>query len=69
MARGVNLGGRSRVDPAGKTNRRPFGGTNRRPKTEVPVPQRYGRMAKDCSPHSYGQRYRRSRRGGRGGRY
>ena len=62
--RGQNLGPRSRVDPAGRTNRRPFGGTNRRPRTEVPGSgSRAARMAKNCSPHSYGQRYRRSRRG------
>jgi hypothetical protein len=69
--RGVSLGPRSRVDPAGRANRRPFGGTNRRPRTEVPGSgAARARMAKNCSPHAYGQRHRRSRRGaGRGGRY
>lgn len=64
MARGQNLGPRSRVDPAGKRNRRPFGSTNRVPRTEVPGSgARAARMAKNRSPFNYGQRHRRSRRG------
>ena len=59
MARGVNLGPRSRVDPAGKAR----GG--RTPRTEVPVPRFRAKPTRDCSPHGYGHRYRRSRRGGR----
>jgi hypothetical protein len=61
MPRGVHLGRRSGIGAASRRG-------HRQPKTEVPVPQRHGReMAKDCSPHSYGQRYRRSYR--RNGRY
>jgi hypothetical protein len=56
MARGVDLGPRSRVDPAG---RMPL----RQPRTRVPVPGYRAKETRDCSPHSYGQRYRRSRRG------
>jgi hypothetical protein len=58
--RGVYQGKRSRVDPAGRF-------ATRRPRSEVPVPQIRARYARDCSPHAYGQRYRRSRRGN--GRY
>jgi hypothetical protein len=73
MAEGQRLGPRSRVDPVGHRNRRPFGGTNIIPRTDVPGSgARKARYAKNCSPHEYGQRYRRGRygrRGGRGGRY
>jgi hypothetical protein len=58
MPRGVDLGGRSRVDPAGRFR-------TRRPRSEVPVPQTRGRENRACSPHGGPQRYRRSRRGGR----
>jgi len=64
MARGVDLGPRSGVAPGGRSNRRPMGGTNIHPRTEVPGPRYMARFAKNCSPHGYGQRYRRSRRGG-----
>lgn len=64
MARGQRLGPRSRVDPAGRKNRRPFGGTNIIPRTDVPgAGARRGRFAKHNSPHNYGQRHRRTRRG------
>jgi hypothetical protein len=59
MARGVDLGARSRVDPAGGR-----GVTQR--KTEVPASRTRAKYARDCSPHNGGgQRYRRSRRSGR----
>jgi hypothetical protein len=50
MARGVNLGRRSRVDPAGRANRRPKGGTNIRPVTDVPVPRPSARFTRSASP-------------------
>lgn len=63
MARGQDLGPRSRVDPGGRSNRRPFGGTNLQPRVSVPgAGVARGRYAKNCSPHSYGHRYRRTRR-------
>lgn len=63
MARGQDLGPRSRVDPAGRSNRRPFGGTNLHPRVGVPgAGSARARYAKNCSPHGYGQRYRRTRR-------
>lgn len=55
MPRGVNLGPRSRVDPAGRF-------PTRTPRTEVPVPGYRARHNRDCSPHGGSQRYRRSRR-------
>ena len=62
MARGVNLGPRSRVDPGGRANRRPFGGTNIRPKTEVPIRRFRAEHARNCSPHGLKRRGRRGRR-------
>lgn len=59
MAYGIDQGRRSRVDPVGKNR----GG--RVPRSIVPVPQMRARYAKDCSPHGYGHRHRRSRRGQR----
>ena len=58
MTRGVDLGGRSRVDPAGRFR-------TRTPRSEVPVPQSRPRETRACSPHGGGHRMRRSRRGGR----
>lgn len=60
MAMGVDLGGRSRVDPAGRFR-------TRRPRSEVPVPQTRSRETRACSPHGGKHRYRKTRRGG--GRY
>lgn len=63
MATGQDQGPRSRVDPGGRANRRPFGGTNIIPRSRVPgAGVARARFAKNCSPHAYGQRYRRSRR-------
>ena len=50
MARGVDLGDRSRVDPGGRANRRPRGGTNVTPRTDVPVPRRGARYGRSASP-------------------
>ena len=64
MARGQNLGPRSRVDPAGRSNRKPFGSTNRKPCTDVPRAGSYpARMTKATSPTGLLQR--RGRRTGR----
>jgi hypothetical protein len=57
MAEGVDLGPRSRVDPAGKAR------GNRVPRTEVCVPSRgRGQYVKYSSPHGMQRRGRRSRR-------
>ena len=51
MTYGVDLGRRSRVDPAGRANRRPKGGTNITPRSEVPVPRKAARYTRSTSPH------------------
>jgi hypothetical protein len=68
MARGIHLGRRSRVDPAGRANRRPFGGTNIRPRTEVPIRRAGALFARDESPVGLRIGFRRGRRRGRRGR-
>lgn len=68
MARGVNLGRRSRVDPAGRANRRPKGGTNIRPRTDVPVPRTGARFTRSESPFGVKRSRKSLRRGYRGRR-
>ena len=58
MAKGTDLGPRSRVDPAGRF-------ATRRPQTGHNVPGFRARHSRDCSPHGGRQRPRSSRRGGR----
>lgn len=57
MAQGVDLGPRSRVDPAGRFR-------TRRPRTGHNVPGFPARETRACSPHGGKHRYRRSRRSG-----
>jgi hypothetical protein len=58
MAKGTDLGPRSRVDPAGRM-------PTRTPRTGHNTPGFRARETRACSPHGFPQRYRRSRRGGR----
>ena len=69
MARGQDLGARSRVDPGGKANRRPFGGTNVRPRTDVPVPRYRANFSRSESPFGIVRSRRGGRKAGRGRRF